>query len=248
MLYHFADADLNFTLFLLADGNAIGVRNFFLNLTSNFAGACALFRSTDSHVVGVRNFFLNLTSNLAGACALFRLADGHIVGVRNFFLNLTSDFAGASSFFCSADGHMVRVRFLSRLVFVASVFHFGLDNVWYPNLTSATAGNWSTAATGRTTTAAAGRCRAAAAAGRSAPAVRSTTGRRRIAAPTACWSTTTTWLLFPVTFVLANSTSLRHRNGLADGASAGSFFLVRNHHGVGLLNVFADSTADSACS
>ena len=120
------------------------------------------------------NHFANADLNFT----LLLLADGHTVGVRNFFLNLTSDFAGASSFFCSADGHVVRVRFLSRLVFVASVFHFGLDNVWYPNLTSATAGNWSTAATGRTTTAAAGRCRAAAAAGRSAAAVRSTTGRR----------------------------------------------------------------------
>ena len=161
LLNHPADLNLHFAFFLLADGHAVGVRNFFRDLASNLAGTRAGFRSADRDAVGVRNFFRNLASHLDSARAVFRSADRDAVGERNFFRNLTSHFAGAragfrladrhtigvgnflgnltstlddsSSFFLMIYAHGVGVRLFDHLSFAAGVLDFPLNDIGNPD-------------------------------------------------------------------------------------------------------------------
>ena len=103
---HLANLNFNFLLFLLTGCNAVLVLFFDLNRLADVDSSLAFFCLTDSDAVLVLFFNWNLLANVDSSLAFFWLANSHVVGVLLF----------------------------ASLSFVASVFNFGFDHVWNPNL------------------------------------------------------------------------------------------------------------------
>jgi hypothetical protein len=188
---------------LLAGGTAGGAGgrvpyfalDFLLNHLANVDVDFLLLVLVDTFLPCVWLFDPLVAANLDLANAFFRLADSHGVLVGDFFLH---DFANANLvnlLLGLANCDFVGVRLFDDLAFVAGVFNFGFDDVGYPNL--AYLADFAVAAV---TTVAAGVLDDA---------------------------------LFPVPLIFADLALLHDRHDFADVTDAVAFFTVGNHHGAG---------------